>query len=111
MEIVSAIASGAISNVAIFALLLLQMSQMYFDSKKESKVSEIRDLQSQITNLTALHTENKKEIEELRTENKGLQSQIIELRQENGELKGLLSGLSKDQKVKEKLLKLSTKTV
>jgi hypothetical protein len=120
MDLTTLISSGTVSTFGIFALLVIKLSDMYFASKKEDKTEQIKSLIDKVTSLEKLreddkkestfqHEENKKEIEELRIENKGLQNQIIQLREENGELKGIISGLSKDQRLKEKLLSQSMK--
>lgn len=93
--------------------ILLQGYQMFLDSQKAQHHTQIKDFQEKITTLEKLIKSNEektnKKIADLEERNIQLEKEIFDLKQENAELKGLLSSQEKKEELIKKYVEKSNK--
>lgn len=90
--------------LGVFALIGMQGYQMFLDSQKNNQLKQITDFQAQIDLLKTEYVQNKTMII-------NLQQEVYQLRQENGELRGLLQAQEDREDLVSKYVKKQSKTV
>jgi uncharacterized coiled-coil protein SlyX len=95
-SIVSIFSGGG--SLGLIALVLIEIYKLYINNKKTDQTDAIMNLQRRLIELEATIVSNNAKIETLET-------RVFELRNENAELRGLLTA----QETKEELVKKYTK--
>ena len=89
---------GGGGSLGLIALVLIEIYKLYINNKKADQTDAIMNLQRRLIELEATIVSNNAKIETLET-------RVFELRNENAELRGLLTA----QEKKEELVKKYTK--